>query len=300
MGVDYRDKNPYLSDMHTSLQFMRIIPAVSYQVMPGLSIGGAIDLAWGSLDIGATMCMDTDNNVNNGLERCWNASGGQSQSYGLGAQIGIAYNMGDMLYAGLNYQSSVKMKYKKVFDSNGDGTYEDLKLEQPQEVAFGLGVKPLDNLKVGLDIRWVNWSDAEGYKQFKWKDQWVFAVGGEYTIDKLALRLGYNYGKSPIRDENNLDMGQMFGGTSANNIPDFAAPFGDYNVAWFNLVGFPAITEQHITLGAGYQFTKNFSLAVSYVHALEKEVKSSSQGNMATVGAKNAQDSIGVGLEWTF
>ena len=54
MGVDYRDKGfnprttmPVLSNMHTTLQFMRIIPAVSYQVNPNLSVGVGLDLAWG-------------------------------------------------------------------------------------------------------------------------------------------------------------------------------------------------------------------------------------------------------------
>jgi Long-chain fatty acid transport protein len=55
MGVDYRNKDPRLSNMHTSLQFMRIIPAVSYQVNPNLSVGVGLNLAWGSLDMGATI-----------------------------------------------------------------------------------------------------------------------------------------------------------------------------------------------------------------------------------------------------
>jgi long-chain fatty acid transport protein len=78
--------------------------------------------------------------------------------------------------------------------------FEDLKLTQPQELAFGVGVKPMDNLKVGMDIRWINWKNAKGYKEFQWKDQWVIGLGGEFKpMQKLALRAGYNYGKSPIR-----------------------------------------------------------------------------------------------------
>jgi long-chain fatty acid transport protein len=121
------------------------------------------------------------------------------------------------VYAGLTYQSPVNMTYKRVFDSNNDNQFEDLKLTQPQELAFGVGVKPMNNLKVGMDIRWINWKNAKGYKEFQWKDQWVIALGGEFKpMQRLALRAGYNYGKSPIR-----------GGTknpgNANNIPNFAA-----------------------------------------------------------------------------
>ncbi|SNZ13386.1 OmpP1/FadL family transporter [Hydrogenobacter hydrogenophilus] len=288
MGVDYRNKDPRLANMHTTLQFMRVIPALAYKINDAISVSGAIHLAYGSLDMGANMCQPF-------TTTCWNAGGGQSQTYGIGAQIGLAYNMGDFVFAGLTYQSPVEMKYKRVFDTNGDGRFEDLKLTQPQEFAFGVGIKPMQNLKVGMDIRWINWKNAKGYKNFQWKDQWVIAIGGEYRpIPKLALRAGYNYGKSPIRGgAKNL--------MNANNIPNFSAPFSDFNIAYFNLVGFPAITEQHITLGLGYEFTNTFSVDLAYKHAFEKSVSATDNAGFGfIVQGKNAQDAVSVGLNWKF
>ncbi|MEJ7556325.1 MAG: outer membrane protein transport protein, partial [Aquificaceae bacterium] len=247
MGVDYRNKDLMLSNMHTNFQFMRVIPALSYKVNDAVYVSGTLHLAYGSLDMGAIMCDLTGTT-------CWNAGGGQSQTYGMGFQLGLAYNMGDFVYAGITYQSPVSMTYKRVFDSDGDFIFEDLKLTQPQELAFGIGVKPMNNLKVGMDIRWINWKNAKGYKHFQWKDQWVIALGGEYKpTEKLALRAGYNYGKSPIRGGAKNPM-------NANSIPNFSAPFSDLQIAYFNLVGFPAITEHHITLGLGYEFTKTFGI----------------------------------------
>ncbi len=294
MGVDYRDKNG-LAKMHTSLQFMRIVPAIGYKVNEKLAIGGALHLAWGALDLGGVMAYDADRDGVPGTT--WNAGGGQAQSYGIGASIGVNYKPLDNVCLGAYYQSPVKMKYKNVFISNPmTGQLEDLKLEQPQEFSVGVGFRPMENLKVGFDIRWINWSDADGYKQFKWKDQWVFAVGGEYKVTpRLALRAGYNYAKSPIREKSNLDPA-----TRNNSIPDFSGRFSDYQVEWFNLIGFPAITEHHITLGFGYQFTEHFTLDVSYVHAFEKKVESTAMGGALLAGAKNSQDSIGVALDWHF
>lgn len=291
MGVDYRNKDPRLANMHTTLQFMRVIPAVSYQINPNLSVGAGVDLAWGSLDLGAVM--------RNSGGQYYNAGGGQSSAYGIGVQFGVAYNISG-LYLGLNYQSPISMKYKHVFDSDGDRKFEDMKLQQPAEIAFGAGYRVLPNLKVGADIRWIGWSKADGYKQFKWKDQWVFAVGGEYqATGQLKLRAGYNYAKSPIRSMSNL--GTCMPGDpnpcNLNNIPNLGQ-FPDYNVQWFNLIGFPAITEHHITLGGSYQFTKNFALDLSYVHAFEKKVESTGAGVLA--GAKNSQNSIGLSLRWSF
>ena len=297
MGVDYRDKNG-LAKMHTSLQFMRIVPAIGYKVNSKLAIGAALHLAWGSLDLGAVMAYDNDGDRVPGT--MWNAGGGQSQSYGIGASIGINYKPLSNVCLGAYYQTSVKMKYKNVFKTNPmSQNFEDLKLEQPQEASVGIGWKPIPKLKVGFDVRWINWSDADGYKQFKWKDQWVFAVGGEYKVTpKLALRLGYNYGKSPIREKSGLDTL-----TRNNTIPDFSGRFTDYEVEWFNLIGFPAIAEHHITCGFEYHFTEHFALNASYVHAFEKKVESSASvmaPNDLVAGAKNAQDSIGVSLDWNF
>jgi long-chain fatty acid transport protein len=273
MGVDYRNKDPLLNNANTNLQFMRIIPTLAYKVNDAISVSGAVHLAYGSLDMGA----------------------GQSQTHGIGAQLGVAYNRGDFVYAGLTYQSPVNMTYKRVLDTNNDNVFEDLKLTQPQELAFGVGVKPMDNLKVGMDLRWINWKNAKGYKEFQWNDQWVIGLGGEFKpTQKLALRAGYNYGKSPIR-------GGAKNPLNANNIPNFADPFSDFRIAVLNLIGFPAITEHHITLGLGYEFTKNFGIDLAYKHAFNKKVSATDNMNLGlSMEAQNAQNAISVGLNWKF
>ncbi len=311
MGVDYRNNenlvaaqgggNTSLVNMHTSFQFMRIIPAVAYQVNDMITISGAIHGAWGSLDMGAFLCTDAGDPTT-----CWNAGGGQSQALGVGVQVGASLNFGDFLYAGLTYQSPVSMTYKRVFDSDGDGRFEDLKLQQPQEIALGIGAAPLNGLKIGLDVRWINWGSAQGYKDFQWKDQIVYAVGAEYRpMEKLSLRAGFNYGRSPIEGRSGLS------GTlpSSPNIPDLNQPFSDFNIAFFNLLGFPAISESHLTLGLGYEFTRTFAIDLSYVHAFNNKVESSgtyfdagacNAGCPTTVGAQMSQNSISLGLNWRF
>ncbi len=239
---------------------------------------------------------DADGDRVPGINRCWNAGGGQYQTLGIGIQLGASFNFGNFLYAGITYQSPVSMTYKRVFDSNGDGQFEDLKLTQPQEAALGIGALPLDNFKVGFDLRWINWKNADGYGDFKWDNQLVFALGAEYKpIKELALRAGYNYGRSPIS-------GGEKSAVNSNTIPNFRATFSDYSIAWFNLVGFPAISEQHVTFGVGYNFSNTFGIDVSYVRAFKKSVKACMQGNCngSYVEASNTQDSISVGANWKF
>jgi Long-chain fatty acid transport protein len=106
-------------------------------------------------------------------------------------------------------------------------------------------------------------------------------LGGEFKpTRKLTLRAGYNYGKSPIRD-------------GVKNTAE------DFQIAVFNLIGFPAITEHQITLGLGYEFTKNFGIDLAYKHAFNKKVRAE-DGSGYFVEAQNAQNAISIDLNWKF
>jgi long-chain fatty acid transport protein len=104
----------------------------------------------------------------------------------------------------------------------------------------------VDGLLVAADVQWINWSDTNGKNKpafqndisvtgampwnLDWSDQVVYKLGAQYQIAAvkgLAVRAGYNYGKSPL----NKDRA-------------------------FENVAFPAIAEHHFTLGAGYDAGK--------------------------------------------
>ncbi len=338
MGTDYNGKgplqvvgqnshgivtNPALSNMRTTLQFMRIIPALSYQINPMISVGAGIDFAYGSLDMEATMpsgCgpVQTPNGYYFNCTSTASYGGGQSQALGIGGQVGIAFNFGNFIYAGLNYQSPISMTYRHVFDfadaasgnpKNNTPSFQDLKLEQPQEIGFGVGFAPTDKWNIGADVRWIDWEDADGYKDFGWKNQYVFALGTSYKVTpKLTLRAGFNYARSPIRSNN-------FGtNLSPNSVASVSgAPFNQYAIDYFNLLGFPAITEEAITVGGSYQFTNTFGISLAYEHDFQHSVTDSGycyngQGaytspsaySPCSITAKNAEDAVNVALEWRF
>ncbi|AEF18847.1 MULTISPECIES: outer membrane protein transport protein [unclassified Hydrogenobaculum] len=319
MGTDYTSQNPdYFYNMRTTLQFMRIIPALSYQINPMISVGAGIDFAYGSLDMNATMPNDCGlvPTPQGPVFNCTSEAsygGGQSSALGIGGQLGIAFNFGNFVYAGLNYESPISMTYRHVFDFQGasmgkfSGSFQDLKLEQPQELAFGVGVAPTDKWNVGADVRWINWSNADGYKEFGWEDQWVFALGTSYKVTpKLTLRAGFNYARSPIRS-NSFGTNMNPPSTSISG-----GQFNQYDIDLFNLYGFPAITEEAVTVGGSYQFTNTFGVSLAYEHDFQHSVTDSGQcynGQPLTsqdpyspcsIGAKNAEDALSVALEWRF
>ena len=100
------------------------------------------------------------------------------------------------------------------------------------------------------------WADAKGYKDFGWKNQDVYAVGGKYENDGTWYGVGYNYAKNPITTYN----------TGGNPMSAGAA------MNMFNYLMFPATSEHHFTIGAGTNITEHFSLDLSMVYSPSSNV----------------------------
>ncbi len=264
MGVDYRNTNvkcdPNSPGCYTNFQGMEMSPSVALKINDKFSVGAGLDLVYGALDLGA----------------------GLSSDYAVGFQVGAAYKYNKTINLGFVVKSPIRFNFARVADFNGDGTLDSMTLEQPWQVGVGIGVKPLEKFRFGADVVWVNWSDAKGYKDFHWKDQWVFKIGGEYSLnDRIKLRAGYNYGKSPVR------------GQTVPAVAQYEA------MECLRIIGFPAIVEHHITVGAGFKLTQNLNLDLSYMHAFQNTVEST-----ATNGdywkSKLSEDAISMGLTWSF
>lgn len=116
-----------------------------------------------------------------------------------------------------------------------DETYQydaDIETELPQRVSAGFAADVTDRWRMMGQVDWVNWSAA--YSQLdvnlsngtnavvnglvgstdlrdrialRWKDQFVFRLGTEVDVtEKLMLRFGYVYGKSPVPGDTLLPM----------------------------------------------------------------------------------------------
>ncbi|NPA52711.1 MAG: porin [Aquificae bacterium] len=302
MGVDYRNlddpiANQALSQMNTLFQFFRFMPSVGYKA-GNFYIGGSVHLAYGLLSIGAITCAtNPDGSIR--PSTCSQSGSGASTDLGAGYDIGIGYKLFDMVYIGANYQSPIEMKYNRVFDFNKDGVYDDLKLEQPAEYGIGIGAD-FGNVRLVADYKKIKWSEAYGYGKgtvnFGWKDQDVYALGAEFTFGRLKLRFGYNNGESPIPD------------AVYQSPPMTPTQFmGAVQTSYFNLVGFPAITEEAYTTGFSYNFSKHFTVDFAYTYIPEATVTQEAQmdpgGGYMTVykaTAKNQQDVITAALTYKY
>jgi long-chain fatty acid transport protein len=285
MGVDYRNLDSRLSSMFTNFMLMRSITTLSRVINKHWAFGIGFDFLWGSLNMNAFL-QDTHGNT-------WNAGGGQSQDFGLGLQLAFGYR-NKKLTGGIFYQSPTKLKYDNLFDTDGDGKFEQMVLEQPAEYALGLGYKFNKRFAAGADCRYIDWENADGYKDFKWESQWIYSLGMRYKMNnRWTFRCGYNHGDSALKGKNNLNMTNY-----TNPVPNFTAPFSDFQLQWFNLVGFPAITEDHYTFGFSYEINPNYGFDFGYIYCAKATVTATAAGNAATIQASNKQHAFSMALRW--
>lgn len=285
MGTDYRDATGTIANlkMSTNLQLMQFGVPLAYKT-GGLSFGIAPVLQYGSLDINydATQfgagVSDTK---------------GVAQDFGMGYNLGAAYEM-EGLTVGASYKSAIDMEYKgqiktATTEFNGVAGTAILSdhLEQPAEIGLGASYT-MEGHTLAVDYKKIKWADAKGYKDFGWDDQNVYIVGYQYAQNNWALRAGWNHSKSPIKEHN--------GATAQGALDNM-----------FNLLGFPAMVEDHYTVGGTYAFNKMTSVDLAYVYVPEATERFSIAAfngmnpNVATtIETKHSQDALSVQVNFAF
>ncbi len=216
---------------------------------------------------------------------------GREGSHGYGLRLGWLGKVSETVTLGAAYSTKIYMSkfdnYKGLFAEKGD-------FDIPENFNFGIAVKATPKLNIAFDIQQINYSDVKsvangvmnsllappadplGSKNgsgFKWRDQTAYKLGVEYEYSKdLMLRAGYNYGKSPIRD--------------------------DQDSVTFNIIA-PAVVEQHLTLGGTWTMANKSELTVAYMHAFSNSVSGPSATALLGIGPsteklKMYQDSLGI------
>lgn len=217
-------------DNQIDLRSMRITPGIAVGLTDKLSFGATGNIAIQGLRTNLATSVAPFNETT--------GAGNWDFVPGAGFTLGLLYQLNDMLSLGTSYESHTWMQHHKL--------YLDCLpyIDEPPIINVGISLKPIKNLELTYDTRYINWTDVKLSRikpnegGFGWGDQWVFATGGEYTYkDKLKLRLGYNYGKSPVQD----------------------------NVVFANAL-FPVVMEHHLTTGFSYALTKNLSLDFTWEH----------------------------------
>ena len=231
---------------------------------------------------------------------------------GFAGKLGGVYKVNDALSVGLAYHSktwlgdlttsSAQVSFNANVDSGLsqgqaatgsyvartiplDGKIHVKDFQWPQMLGAGVAYQATDKLMVVFDYKWINWADVmKNFKMTftadstqaglgqgfagteldatlfqKWKDQHVFMIGAGYKITpEWILRAGLNITNNPIPN------------------------------TYLNAL-FPAIEENHLTLGAGYMISKASSVDASFTYAPRVSAVSDQAGAAVYHMQTNAQ-----------
>ncbi len=150
---------------------------------------------------------------------------------------------------------------QSALEATNPAKRDDLTLEQPWEIAFGVAYDVTKRTTMTFDYRYIAWGLAEGYKDFGWENQQVFAIGMEYKGDGFSLRGGYNYAASPISNVTN-ESGALLSDVQGTLVFDQA-------LSMLNLIGFPAISTTHFSAGFGYEWSRDLDLDFTLAYSPE-------------------------------
>lgn len=246
MGVNVPDINgpaAGILPVVTTKQVFRFSPAAAFKVNDSLSLGASLNIVNQSL----AMSLPTP---------AGQVDMPQNMQFGFGATLGATYKINPKLQAGLTYTTKTDVSEMEYNTPTGQTSFD---MDMPASLALGLSFKPMPGLQVEFDIKRYAFEDVmesipvtnptTGFPpalKFGWEDQTVYAIGVKKDMGKMAVSLGYNYGKSPIGTE---DVNMNLGST--------------------------AIVESHLSVGLTRKFSDKVSGSFAYTHAFGNDLTSS-------------------------
>jgi long-chain fatty acid transport protein len=288
MGTDYSKAllNPLEGQMgnfhmETTLQLLEIGVPIAYK-NGGLSLGVTPLLLYGNLNINYTMPTEA------GLMSIGDGDAESDTSFGyiLGMFYDLTQDGLKGLSIGAKYKSAIELEYgNELLTATGPfnqapypNILESNILEQPAE--YGVGISYVSGEHTfAFDYKVLAWSDAKGYKEFGWEDSSVYAFGYQYSQKDWVLRLGYNYAESAVVE------------------------VADPRLNFFNLLGFPATSEEHYTVGGSYTINESLSVDMAYVYSPESSQTYSVTSLMPgidTISTNHNEDSLTLQLVYQF
>jgi long-chain fatty acid transport protein len=235
------------SALKSDLKTINFNPSLATRLSDRLSIGGGLSLEYAKATLSA----------NAGAPGILTVKG---DDWGVGANLGLLYEVSDSTRIGLSYRSRIKHKLEgdasfSVATAANGGITADLTLPDIASVSVTTQASPA--LTLFGDISYTAWSVFDKLSVVRtsgapltsttenWDDTWRFSVGATYKLNEaLKLRGGLAYDQSPVSDTYRTP-----------RIPD-------NDRKWIALgVGCQASKQDVIDVGYAHLFIKDPSLA---------------------------------------
>jgi long-chain fatty acid transport protein len=214
----------------TDLQSFYINPTVAYRINDQFSIGAGFSYIIGNVELNqrvptySTLLPPTPA-TNDGYVTL------KGDGTGFSFNAGVLYKATEQVALGLSYRSLATIEYEgdaiftemQALNSFFPGGTGKTELPMPADLKAGVAFMANENLTVEADFEYVFWN---AYKELKldipdgpdfpltgeplqtasvdkkdYKNSYLVRLGGEYRMEKLALRLGFVYDMTPVPDE---------------------------------------------------------------------------------------------------
>lgn len=248
---------------------------VGYQLTETVSVGGGIRYVMGEGSFGATT---PKNNVfaPAGVTQGTTLKYMEGDDTAWGWQIGAAWQLNPNHRIGVSYKSAVDLTLAgdaNIFDPSSRLVLDDtgsMDLTLPQTAEIASYHQLTEQLALHASFNWTDWSSfkqlyadldnlpSQTVKVENWKDNYRFAVGATYQVDpKLTLRTGVAYDTSAVSDKNRT-------------------------------ITIPETDRTWLSLGASYDFTKQFTLDGGFTYIIAKDAPITESRGYASDNAAQA------------
>lgn len=278
-GIDWTDNWPGATlNQSVKIQVFNIQPTVSYKILPNLSVGAGLMIAWGNVDLNKGLVNPTT------LDKVLASQGiPESMRFGtttpasvningtaevaLGFNVGAMWDINDKITVGASYRSKMDMKVKagdaRLTYANEmakqtlssitglDGANFSAQLPAVSVLTFGISYKPIEKLTLAFDAQLSGWSDYQKL-EIDFLNEKLAAFNQNLTKnydDAWAFRIGAQYAMTE-----RLDLRAGF-------IVDLTPVDENY----FNPET-PGMTRLEPCVGLSFRPTKNLSIDLSFTY----------------------------------
>lgn len=251
IGVEYR-KEPNSLGASAELIYVGANFGLSWDLSENLTIGAAATTTYAMLDLGLT------------------STSANTHDIGFKGSLGLTYKLPHATQVGVFYHSELRQDFDDIIQTLPGGVFgqvstaanpgqmTNLVIEQPRTLGIGISNEMLmdGNLYLAADVMYKNWANAD-FWQDVYVDQWIFSMGGQYTMGPWEFRAGYGYADDPTREnvKGLTQLANVCAGlpSSCTTIPAGNDAVGISVTEYLQAAQTQVIYRHRVTVGAGYK-----------------------------------------------
>ena len=210
------EDRPFLgtAPYHAELVTINLSPTIAARIADRVLVGAGVDIMYSELDLRQHLPLLGVGGPLTSLRL-------QGDGEGFGFHAGVTWEVVDDHRLAATYRSPIEIDYDGDTDVGGfvgplaPRSSFSSEIEFPTMVGLGYGIELSDDLRVGIDVEWIEFSKFDEFPvdvgvngafglfppsiPQLWDDTWTFGIGGDYQLNEAwVLRAGYIFMESPV------------------------------------------------------------------------------------------------------